>query len=894
MTLDNAQMIPTYQLLWAKTSQDKSTTHPLICHLIDVAQVALVLWNEVLTTSIRTQFADALGLDGESTGKLIAFWAGLHDLGKASPAFQRQHPPAQASLEVAGLVFPRRFVKEPCYHGTISAYALESLLVEETGLQKRLAKRVARAMGGHHGQWPPSGEVQGLKTTQVGSGEWDTVRRSLVHVMATLLTPPTVERLGAARQEENALLSLLSGLTTTADWIGSMEGYFPYTAIPLDPTGYSQRAATQAYHALGELGWMSWEPPAVGISFQDLFHVSPRPMQQAVVELADELDRPALVIIEAPTGIGKTEAALYLADHWAHTCQQRGMYVAMPTMATSNQMFTRVRDVLARRYPTSLINLHLVHSQARWSKDMKALHLETADEHEGGTVAAMAWFLPRKRSLLAPFGVGTVDQALLSVLQTRHFFVRLFGLSHKTVIFDEVHAYDTYMSTIFHRLLEWLHAVGTSVVILSATLPMRTRRELLQAYAGADVDPPVAPYPAIAWAMDNQTGVLPLVAPASRALGLEWVEPETIAHRLVTELQDGGCAAVICNTVKRAQEMYRAIKKTGIVPEQDLMLFHARFPFAWRDEIEKEVLSRFGKGGQRPGKAIVVATQVIEQSLDLDFDLMVTDLAPVDLILQRAGRLHRHQQNSRPVPLSSPRLLITMPALENGVPDFGRDVYVYERYVLLRSYLALQGRQQITLPDETAMLIETVYGDEELPVDAISPAVTAALVEARKKMQRHEEEDVFKARQKLVSRPQVEDVLAESNLALEEDKPELHRVLQALTRLIPPGVSLVCLHQTAAGLVLEPDGSRPTVDLAREPDPDMTEQLAQHTLTVSHPPVRDYFLDQPVPAGWREHPLLKDHREVVFLDGQCSLASTPYTLRLSRELGLEIVSEEVG
>ena len=185
----------------------------------------------------------------------------------------------------------------------------------------------------------------------------------------------------------------------------------------------------------------------------------------------------------------------------------------------------------------------------------------------GASTRSMTWFLPRKRSLLAPFGVGTVDQALMSVLQTRHFFVRLFGLSHKTVIFDEVHAYDTYMSTLFQRLLTWLRAVGTSVVLLSATLPAQTRRELVQAYAGDGVDVPDAVYPAITWAANDQVGTVPLPLSESRVVALEWISRDSAA--IVTQLRDalreGGCAAVICNTVGRSQEVYQAVRDAGLV-----------------------------------------------------------------------------------------------------------------------------------------------------------------------------------------------------------------------------------------------------------------------------------------------------------------------------------------
>ncbi|TET55093.1 MAG: CRISPR-associated helicase Cas3', partial [Anaerolineales bacterium] len=611
------------------------------------------------------------------------------------------------------------------------------------------------------------------------------MRHALFEAVRSAYRPPRVERVGATVEQENAALTLLSGFTSVADWIGSMERYFPYADGPVSVGDYRQRAGAQAGRALREQGWTGWCPPAEGASFEALFEWPPRPMQRQVVELAERLDGPALVIIEAPTGVGKTEAALYLADHWASTRQQQGLYVAMPTMATSNQMFGRVRDMLGRRYTDDLVNLQLVHSQSRWQDDVRELGLEIADEHADGTVASLAWFLPRKRSLLAPFGVGTVDQALLSVLQTRHFFVRLFGLSHKTVVFDEVHAYDMYMSTLFQRLLRWLGVVGTSVVILSATLPERTRRELVQAYAGV-VDVPPARYPSITWAMKGRVGVEPVAAPGSRVLTLQWIgwEAGTIVTALADALQGGGCAAVICNTVRRTQEVYETLRAAEIVPREDLMLFHARFPFAWREDIERAVLARFSKGGNRPQKAVVVATQVIEQSLDLDFDLMVSDLAPADLILQRVGRLHRHDHHVRPGRVATPRLLLSSPELRDGLPA-REAVRPYESYVVSRTYLALRGRDRITLPEDTAPLIEAVYGLADLDDSAVGPYANT-LASALREMEGRAEKAAYLARTKLVAGPEVGDLLSKSNLGLAEDSPEVHEAFQALTRLGRP------------------------------------------------------------------------------------------------------------
>ncbi len=897
------ELVPLYQQLWGKAHKNTEEIHPLVCHMIDVAQVARVMWRQVLTSSFRTHIAEAIGLEEPEAERLIVFWVSLHDLGKACPGFQRKYDVAETELKEAGLPFPQIFSRERFYHGTASADLLPVLLTEKTNLPRRWVRGIARAVGGHHGSWPIAEELQALKTYNLGLEDWDKVRGELVDVLINLFSPPPIENTDAPREIRNTLFTLLSGLTSVADWVGSMDTYFPYTAPPVDIDRYAERAKRQAREALAALNWMAWQPPQQARAFCELFEVdSPRPMQSEVVELAEQLDQPALVIIEAPTGIGKTEAALYLADHWARVLHQRGMYVAMPTMATSNQMHDRVNKMLTHRYPDITIAPLLVHSQARWMQTRPPQDINIADEEIEDTaqaLEAMSWFLPSKRSLLAPFGVGTVDQTFLSVLQTRHFFVRLFGLSHKTLIFDEVHAYDTYMSTLFQRLLGWLRAVGTSVVILSATLPAKTREELVRAYAGDDVEVPPAPYPTTTWAMDGRVGVIGAPEPEDdkpaspeRTVELDWLarDPMMIAEQLQEALREGGCAAVICNTVRRSQDVYRVLREAKIVSDENLILFHARFPFGWRKRIEARVLKQFGKKGNRPHQAIVVATQVIEQSLDLDFDLMISDLAPVDLLIQRAGRLHRHGGRDRPQPLSEPQLWITKPNIKNGTPDFGNDKWVYELYFLLRSYLALQGRTRWSLPTDTRDLIEAVYGPDEPATGDFA----YLLPEARRKMQGHNTEDTDKARQKLVLAPDHRRLLKQSNAGLQEDAPEVHKAFRALTRLGLPSVSVVCLHKIDGRLNTEPDGSGAWINLSQRPDAKTTQALVDATVSISHPKIFSYLVgtdNKASPSGWRRHALLKNYYVLEFQQNNCPIDKIGYTLILNQSLGLDIVKE---
>lgn len=895
-----AEQVPRHLLPYAKTQVGSDRVHRLLYHLLDVGQMALVLWRRVLATAARRQLARSLALDETEAGRFLAFIAALHDLGKASPAYQAKYAPPslRSNLAAAGLRlsgYSLTTMQAP--HGVVSTWALQRLLPDELGLERRFAKKLARAVGGHHGAWPAPYATDGLSD----DAEWADVRARLFADVRAVFAP-VAPVAAPPRAEMSAFLTWFSGLVSVADWLGSIDDYegepfFPFEDEVVPAADYTRRAVAQAEHALRRLGWLGWQARGQPATFGEMFPEieQPRPIQEAVIAAGPAVQPPALLILEAPTGIGKTEAALYLADTWLQAGGGSGIYVAMPTMATSNQMFDRTRRFLASRYPDDLVNLHLLHSQAAWDGPLGALRLSSIDDEETGQgrVAAMAWFnQQKKRALLAPFGVGTVDQSLLAVLQTKHFFVRLFGLAHKVIIFDEVHAYDTYMNTLFHRLLAWLGQIGTSVIVLSATLPNATRRALVAAYTGQPDTPADAPYPALTLAAAGRAAeVRPLPAPQDDPLALDWSlgrVPEEIAMYLAQELAGGGCAAVVCNTVRRAQEVYRALQTAAVVPPKDLILFHARFPPVRRETIESDVLARFGKErpDNRPARAVVVATQVIEQSLDLDFDVMITDLAPVDLLLQRAGRLHRHDRPARP-PLPR-RLTICRPDERDGVPMFTKGD-VYDAWLLHRTYALLRGRDAIALPSETRPLIEGVY-DAAIAGD-VGAAWQAAIDAARQDMEGGERAASFKAAVALVAAP-AEDVLGQANVALQEDNPGVHHAFQARTRDIDPGVSLVCLHRRGEQMTLDAAAGSPAVDLSRAPNRDTVRELLRRTITIHNRGVVFRLLDETLPAAWQEASALRHHRLALFENGEYAPPGANFRLRLGDELGLEVLFEE--
>jgi len=926
----------TLLLFWAKKGETPEVRYPLLCHMLDVASVTQEMWRETFHPELKQFLSGQLGLSENDAGLLLSFWAGLHDLGKASPGFQSKSPEAKEALEAEGFTFYG--YDSSLSHGIVTASALTGIL-KSAQYSTLLATPLAIAIGGHHGIFPRSDQMK--PADQLDSINWRKARNELFEALARVLGVDL--NFSPQGKPKPSFFMLFAGLVSVADWVGSNQNFFPIG--PLTNLGPSlELSGEKAIRALEHLGWIGWHPVKERAGFKQLFPFieEERPLQKEAINLASSLGgSPGLVVIEAPTGEGKTEAAMYLADHWISALGQKGAYFALPTQATSDQMFGRVSRFIKTRYPLQVVNLQLLHGHASLSAEFEMLKQNFADflalsaigedekayDEAPESVVAGEWFTYRKRGLLAPFGVGTIDQALLAALQTRHVFVRLFGLASKTVIFDEVHAYDVYMTTILERLLEWLGAIGSSVILLSATLPRQRRNSLMQAYERGFKQEEGTPkqqerlgarYPRISWVVNDGWGAKEFDASpqAARVLNLEWVDGELgegvhgfyLGERLQLALSSGGCAAIICNTVSRAQCLYQALKPyfpdaaNDDYPELDLL--HARFLFGERERREKQVLLRFGKKGdmvrldnstelavKRPYRAVLVATQVIEQSLDLDFDLMVTDMAPVDLILQRAGRLQRHQQKRPPNFEGKPATLwICEPWVkETGSLDFGAGTEaVYDRHVLLRSYLALNRHNSIRIPEDVEPLIEAVYGDEDwsgkLP-DELKQDWQESLAKHRGQL----ESDKNEAAERWIKSPNFNGALWRMTYEpREEDDPSLHPAYQALTCLGGLDIQAICLYSKGERLYLDDSFNEP-VDSQALPDMEVVKKLLRRSVRLSRRGLGFQLAQEgiPIPKPWRESPLLRHHYLLLF-DENDRYKLGNYELRLDDELGVII------
>ncbi|TDQ53218.1 CRISPR-associated helicase Cas3' [Actinorugispora endophytica] len=778
--------------VWAKHDYDMGGWLPLWRHMADSAAVAGRLWDEWLPLSVRRLVADALP-GGADDARWLAVWlAATHDIGKATPAFACQVEELADTMRAAGLDMPlhkQMSDRRLAPHGLAGQLLLQQWLVERRGWPKRATTQFAIIAGGHHGVPPGQSDIYelarhpGLLRTPGSEDVWRGAQDELLDTAASVCG--VEERLDVWQQVKlpQPVQVLLTALVIVADWIASNPDLFPY--FP-DGRATDPERIEAAWRGLDLPGpWQAVEPEGEPAEiFAARFDLPPgariRPVQEEAVRLARAMSAPGLMVIEAPMGEGKTEAALAVAEIFAARSGAGGCFVALPTMATGNAMFPRLLHWLGRlpdeRADPGAHSVFLAHSKAALNEDFVGLTRgrrgRVADVDRDGAddvwrpraderatsaeLVAHHWLRGRKKGMLSSFAVGTIDQLLFAGLKSRHLALRHLAVAGKVVVIDEAHAYDTYMNAYLDRVLSWLGAYGVPVVVLSATLPARRRRELAEAYAGAGsgsdgFDSVEADgYPLLTGVVPGAEPrtVLPAASGRRTDVRVERLDDdvEILADRLADDLSEGGCALVVRNTVARVHETAACLRER--FGDDRVTVAHARFLDLDRVENDAGLLAAFGSpekvaaaGGSRPdGGHVVVASQVVEQSLDVDFDLLVTDLAPVDLLLQRMGRLHRHQrgedQGDRPQRLRTARCLVTGVDWTAAVPEPVRgSCLVYGEHALLRSLAVLDPHlagtsgtgHTVRLPDHISPLVQSAYG----PRPAGPPQWREAMDQAR-------------------------------------------------------------------------------------------------------------------------------------------------------------------
>ena len=877
------ELFSTTRALWAKSGE--SIGHGLLAHMLDVAAVAdAIVRRESETT--RRWAAAAFGLTLESAPRWLGAFSGLHDFGKAIPGFQAKWQEGRHVSELSGLRFNPTPLKAD-RHDMATTVLLSPELAERFRTASWI-QPVCQALGAHHGYFPRPQEMRDAKPIGEG-GEWATARAQLLDAYLATLLP---EEASSIDEISLPAAAWIAGLTSVSDWIGSNQDWFPPGERAVTIAGHHAKALELAERALEDIGWPSFRPLLTQESDTDVLigriigriaeQTLARPLQQAADRLLANADGPALMIVEAPMGEGKTELAFLAHLRLQAMNGHRGLYVALPTQATGNAMFERTLTFLKSFSPDIQLDIQLVHGGAMLDERVRQLRGVNASEDE--SIASSAWFSQRKRPLLSPYGIGTVDQALFATLHVKHHFVRLWGLANRVVVLDEIHAYDTYTSGLIEALLRWLKAMNCSVVLMSATLPAKRRAAFLQAW-GVSHDPD-ADYPRVL--LTSNSGIQSEHVPCRPLAAITVVGiPEDLDHLVAAateSLSGGGCGVVIVNTVQRAQDLYSILKDKvgeGIGHDVQVLLFHARYPADERSERENLVLKTFGRGEhvQRPACALLIATQVVEQSLDIDFDFMVTDLAPVDLLLQRAGRLHRHERQ-RPEAHAAPRLIVAG-FLRDRMPELKETAwgFVYDPYVLYRTWDIAGAEPVWRLPEDIDRLVQAVYANDPFAAEdreEYLQTLDQALGEHLARVQAQRQHAISVA---LDAEAELSNAYISKPRANEEGEGD---GLQVVTRLGEDGLTVIPILANDEGWRLL--GTDIPFDPNAEPGPALAQYIYRRQVRLSRKNLVKALLAQQIPKIFESHPLLRNMRPLIFTNGVADFDRL--RVRLDPELGI--------
>lgn len=766
---------------WAKKKESNGVYKwlPLKQHLIDVMEVSGQLWNHWLSEGQKELVISALDQPSEDlANQLVRFIGATHDIAKAMPLFQRKpgyNNSIDLDLELVERLRLEGFDELKVEKGNYDNKSHHALAGQALLTSYGVNDSIASIIGGHHGkpvddkktmrdQLKPYAQNY-FQSDDVDSPIYKLWAQSQKDLFNWALSEAGFESVAELPYINQAGQVILEGLLIMADWIASNEYYFPL--LPLEqyqPSDSEERMAK---------GWKMWQPTDnwygdkienISKGYKERFGYKPRDLQSKLAETIDEALEPGIIIVEAPMGVGKTEAALVAAEQLASKTGRSGIFFGLPTQATSDGIFDRIKkwvDYLSRTTGKNK-SIQLVHGNSALNDNFKSIARNIdLDGGEAAGVLVNEWFSGRKTAVLDDFVVGTIDQFLMTALKQKHLALRHLGFSKKVVILDEVHAYDAYMGQYLYKALRWLGEYKVPVIILSATLPPSTRVKLVEEYMGKnDLDWDKEVTQLDNWETDD---AYPLITysdgleikqnkdfetPNEKIVSVERISENDLVALLTEMNRNDSVLGVIVNTVKRAQEL--AKRCADLFGPDKVQLLHSSFIGTDRKEKERKLLNTIGKDAQRPKGQIIIGTQVIEQSLDIDMDSMISDLAPMDLLLQRSGRLHRHEGTLRPEENQEPILYVL--GTSNDFEFESGSSAVYGDYLLARTQYFLP--TEISLPLDIAKLVHKVYSDEELQLPAdLQTKYMEAKKEHTKRIARKEK----KAQDYQISDPNLED-----------------------------------------------------------------------------------------------------------------------------------------
>lgn len=917
-------------VLMAKTSPETEELWlPLWMHLADTAGIM----GKLVAKWVPKSVYHAADMSYEQFLALSVFLAAVHDIGKATSCFQSIITKSCAGKyeEITGHGFiVNKEYRQP--GKTPHAYAGQWILQNEAD-GFGISERVAAVVGAHHGKPGDTcsliGEADLIKRYPVNffgvekdGGAKQIWKNAWVEIVDQALKMSGIASVGELPDITLETQVLLTGLLIIADWIASNTTYFPLISIDDygDGSIYPERIHN-GWRKLSfpdlwgsEINFMDWE------IFQERFGFEPNEVQDYMLNVVNACENPGIFILEAQMGVGKTEAALGAAEVLASRKDEGGIFFGLPTQATSNGLFGRFLEWEKQVSEEADAVIGLAHGAAQFHSEYNRLLMESKSYIENGEadqegMSVHPWFQGNKKILLSNFVIGTVDQFLMAALRRKHFMLRHIGLAGKVIIIDECHAYDAYMNEYLERALQWMAAYGVPVILLSATLPVQRRRDLVECYAKAyskyylkkrkqeikyvkkDWEKSSA-YPLLTWTDGEciNQGKIGQTVPQKRVKVSRTGSVREMIELLDQRLGEGGCACIIANTVKSAQEIYKKCKES--MEDVTIILYHAQFTMPDRIKKEEMLLKKMGKhsGDRDRRRLVLIGTQVLEQSLDYDADIMVTQLCPMDLLLQRIGRLHRHIRDgkngghSRPAGLRNPECIILG---EDGEDYDSGSRAVYGDYLLIRTNKILA--DEIKIPEEIPNLVQRVY-DQENALGLEGEIYEHALETYKQDLQKKQE----RAGHYLMMEPRPKRSMDE---LLDNPENSDEKLSEACVRDGESSIEVLLMKKREDGTIsfVEEIVGAEGFDAQRIPDSAAGRKIAMQRLRLPHVFSTWWKIDQTIKeledsnrrelAEWQQSPWIKG--ELVFLlDKNNQAELNGYLLSYSYEKGLEYERRE--
>lgn len=911
-----------YRYLWAKKKRIDGDYYwlPLYIHLEDTAYIAGLLWEHWLSDGVKEDIYENISktspIDEDYPKNLAMFLGYTHDLGKCSANFEfKKTFPIDPDLDLAifdklksgGFDFVNYYRVKNFRHNLVSEYILN---------EKGLDPSVSVILGAHHGKPISRVAFQALEEhkyeiyqsddkTSLLYKNWDNLHEYFIKNALDISGLEDVSKIVTLPESAQVIFS---GLLILADWIASNEKYFPL--IPIDDLCGSKNRVEEGF-----ISWQNdkanpWDPKPSDTSkmFEERFNFKPRKDQETLTNLVKKIKEPGILIYEATTGSGKTEAALIAAEIMSDKSHRSGLFFALPSQATSNGIFSRMKDWLNKLSSLEKGNmgLRLIHGKASLNNEFTSIKPSSNiyEEEEYG-VSVNSYFAGNKLSILDDFTVGTIDQLLLMALKQKHLMLRHLGFSNKVVIIDEAHAYSTYMNIYLDQALKWLGAYKVPVIILSATLPLKRRNELIKAYLigqnkkSKDIEEPMdfeteKSYPLVSFTDGNKIIQFKDFEKTSsrrfEIIKLDKNDSENIAERIIKDSKNGGVFGIIVNTVKKCQSVAKQLIE--IFGEDKVEILHSSFISTERTEKENNLLRIIGKNGKRPDFKIIIGTQVIEQSLDIDFDVLYTELAPIDLLIQRMGRLHRHRETKRPKNFLNPKVYV----MDSVSYDFDEgSTYVYKQYVLMRTEFYLPN--EIFIPKDVSDLVQKVYSDEDIEIEE---TYREAYEEYKNKYQSYKENKGEQAKTFALANPKYK-VRPDKNISkwLENSNniAELSETKGACeVRDSEDSIELICLQEKNGGYGYFGDNNA-----LGELDNNLAKEIAKHTIKLPAGMSYGENLDKYIEIlenyyikylrNWDKYTWLKGNLAIIFdKNGDFDLGD--YNLHYDEKLGLSYERKE--